>query len=520
MLSRIDPYAREVTNSVGNGIVLDPAHDWRRRLPDAGLERAGDLRDARRHLQPPDEETAGTFADAIEKLDHLKRLGVNAMQVMPAAEFAGDFSWGYNPARIFAVESTYGGPTGFKRFVKAAHRGGIAVILDVVYNHFGPSDLDLWQFDGWSENDKGGIYFYNDWRSETPWGDTRPDYGRSEVRQFIRDNALMWLEEYHVDGLRFDMTLYIRNVRGDEGDPGERCPTAGACSSGSIARSPSAIPDGSRSPRTCRTTPDHGADRGGRSGFQRPMGLAVRASRPRGAHHAERRATAHGDGRARARPIATTATRSSASSTASRTTRWPTARPASLRKSLRDDPGSWFAQKRSTLAPRWCSPRRASRCCSRDRSSWKTAGSRIRCRSTGTRREFSGIVRMYRDLIHLRLNRGGSTRGLTGHGITVHRIDEADNVIAFHRWHQGGPGDDVVVVANFATTPAGTTSSASRGRGTGGCGSTATGTATARISASSTTMMSWWRLSKATGCYGLPRLSSAPIGALIFSQDD
>ena len=74
--------------------------------------------------------------------------------------------------------------------------------MDVVYNHFGPSDLDLWRFDGWGENDKGGIYFYNDWRSSTPWGDTRPDYGRGEVRQYIHDNAMMWLEQYHADGLR------------------------------------------------------------------------------------------------------------------------------------------------------------------------------------------------------------------------------------------------------------------------------------------------------------------------------
>ena len=90
------------------------------------------------------------------------------------------------------------------------HRHGLAVIIDVVYNHFGPSDLDLWQFDGWSENDKGGIYFYNDWKSSTPWGDTRPDYGRGEVREFIRDNAMMWLAEFHADGLRYDMTPYMR----------------------------------------------------------------------------------------------------------------------------------------------------------------------------------------------------------------------------------------------------------------------------------------------------------------------
>ena len=88
------------------------------------------------------------------------------------------------------------------------------MILDVVYNHFGPGDLDLWQFDGWSENDRGGIYFYNDDRAHTPWGDTRPDYGRDEVRQYILDNVFMWLEEYHVDGLRFDGTAYIHSFPG------------------------------------------------------------------------------------------------------------------------------------------------------------------------------------------------------------------------------------------------------------------------------------------------------------------
>ncbi|MEM8559821.1 MAG: alpha-amylase family glycosyl hydrolase, partial [Bacteroidota bacterium] len=141
-------------------------------------------------------------------------LGVNAIEVMPLAEFAGDFSWGYNPAAPFAVESSYGGPDGFKAFVKAAHRHGLAVILDVVYNHFGPSDLGLWQFDGWSENGQGGIYFYNDDRAHTPWGHTRPDYRRPEVRQYILDNARMWLEEYHVDGLRLDMTPYIYTADG------------------------------------------------------------------------------------------------------------------------------------------------------------------------------------------------------------------------------------------------------------------------------------------------------------------
>src|SRR6185503_4107161 len=107
----------------------------------------------------------------------------------PIAEFPGKTSWGYDPAHPCSVKSDYGGAKGFKELVKAAHAYGIAVILDVVFNHFGPSHLDLWQFDGWNQDGKGGIFFYNDRRAATPWGDTRPDYGRGEVRQYIRDNV-------------------------------------------------------------------------------------------------------------------------------------------------------------------------------------------------------------------------------------------------------------------------------------------------------------------------------------------
>ena len=220
VLERIDPYARQVTNSVGHGVIYDPAaFDWQG--DDFQVSSHNELVIYELHVgsfHVEEEGRPGGFETMLQRLDHLVKLGINAIQIMPIAEFAGDYSWGYNPAHIFAVESAYGGPDGFKQLVREAHKRGIAVILDVVYNHFGPSDLDLWQFDGWQENDKGGIYFYNDHRSKTPWGDTRPDYGRGEVRQFIHDNAMMWLEDYHVDGLRWDMTLYIHSVNGDGGE--------------------------------------------------------------------------------------------------------------------------------------------------------------------------------------------------------------------------------------------------------------------------------------------------------------
>ena len=125
--------------------------------------------------------------------------------------------WGYAPNHIFSVESMLGGRHGLMKFVHACHQHGIGVILDVVYNHF-YGDTDLWRFDGWSENDRGGIYFYNDERGDTPWGG-RPDYGRPEVRQFILDNVAMWFAEYHIDGLRVDSTIYMRNTAGRDNDP-------------------------------------------------------------------------------------------------------------------------------------------------------------------------------------------------------------------------------------------------------------------------------------------------------------
>ena len=219
-LSRVDPYARHVTNSIGNGIVYDPAgFDWGD--DEFVMPAWDDLVIYEMHIGTfaATADRGGTFDDARRRLPYLERLGVSAVQVMPPFEFAGDISWGYNPAHLFAIESGYGGPDAFKRFIRDAHGHGIAVIVDVVYNHLGPSDLDLWRFDGWAEGDGGGIYFYNDDRALTPWGATRPDYGRGEVRTFLRDSALTWLEEFRCDGLRFDATVYIRNVDGDPTNP-------------------------------------------------------------------------------------------------------------------------------------------------------------------------------------------------------------------------------------------------------------------------------------------------------------
>lgn len=136
-----------------------------------------------------------TFDAAVEKFEYLKALGVTHLELMPVAAFPGARGWGYDGVDMFAPQEAYGGPEGLKRLVNAAHAHGLAVLLDVVYNHFGPSGNYLARF---------GPYFTAS--HHTPWGDAVnfEDAGSHEVRRFFVDNAKMWLRDYHFDGLRLD----------------------------------------------------------------------------------------------------------------------------------------------------------------------------------------------------------------------------------------------------------------------------------------------------------------------------
>ena len=137
----------------------------------------------------------GTLDAAIGKLDYLAGLGVTHVELMPVASFAGKHGWGYDGVALFAVHEPYGGPDALKRFVNAAHGKGLAVLLDVVYNHFGP----VGNYTG-----KFGPYLVD--AHHTPWGGAvnLEDAGAREVRRFFCDNARMWLRDFHVDGLRID----------------------------------------------------------------------------------------------------------------------------------------------------------------------------------------------------------------------------------------------------------------------------------------------------------------------------
>lgn len=454
-LIRIDPRARHLTNSVGNAIVYGADRfDW------------GDM-----EFRTPDwndlviyELHVGTFSEGMHgqpgtldgvrrRLEYLKSLGVGAIQLMPPFEFAGDRSWGYNPAHPYAVETTYGAPDDLKALVKAAHQAGIAVLLDVVYNHLGPSDLDLWQFDGWSNDGMGGIYFYQDPRASTPWGETRPDYGRPEVRSFLRDNAVQWLDEFHVDGLRWDATSYISSIGGGGSRAADRIDDGwrfmGEVNGELAQRFPGRLmiaEDMQANPEVTRPAAEGGAGFGAQwdgafvyfvraalvpsSDDDRDIAAVVRAL---GVEPAD----------AYKRVIYTESHDENANGGARVPEEvWP------------GYAHSWASKKRATLGSALVLTTPGIPMLFQGQElvegSWFTDEEGV---DWGLRHHHAGLLQLHRDLISLRRNVADVSRGLRGPNIRVHHVNEADRVIAFHRWQNGGPRDDVIVLANFSATP-------------------------------------------------------------------
>lgn len=453
-LWKTDARSLDVTNSTGNSVVFDPTQfDWGGQArAEFSMPQWNELVIYELHVGTFNDSPGGMpgdFYSAINRLGQLQDLGVNAVEVMPICEFSGDYSWGYNPAQPYAVETAYGGPGGYQSFVKAAHEHGIAVFQDLVFNHFGPSDLELWRYDGWGINGGGGIFFYNDYRKSTPWGDTRPDYGRGEVRQYLRDNALMWLETFHADGLRFDGTAWIRKVDGfgedipdgwslmqwinDEVDAhqGWKYVIAEDMRQNEWITKPTSVggagydgqwdPDFVHPVREAIITPDDNS---------RNMYSLAAAITHRYNNDAFER-------------VIYTESHDEVANGRSRVPEeiWP------------GNAGSWYSRKRSTLG--------AALVMTAPGVPMLFQGQEVLEDGYfddddpvdwSKRVTYAGIESLYRDLIHLRRNWYNNTRGLRGQNVNVHHINNSDKMIAFHRWDQGGPspGDDTIVVVNCA----------------------------------------------------------------------
>ncbi len=449
---RVDPYAREIDDVNGDrqSVVYDEAaFDWgtNEHRPSS----PSDLVIYEMHVGTFNElpgQRVGTLADAAAKLPYLAKLSINAVELLPPAEFSGTLSWGYNPTNPFVVDTGYGGPNALKRFVRSANRLGIGVIVDVVYNHMGTVDNDLWDFDG-NVPPPGGIWFYPDWRGATPWG-SRPDYGRPEVREYLVDNALSWLEEYRADGLRLDATAWIRSVDGtddtnqalpdgwlllqtisnevDRRQPGKlriaedmrnevqiTAPTA----SGGAGFNCQWDPDFVRLVRNVLLQPlDEDRDMSAiRQGLEQRYGSdAFNRVVFTESHDAD----ANGG------------------------TRVPTEiDPA--------QPDSVFAKKRSVLGAAlvFTSPGVPMIFQGQEflEPHWFDSGFPVDW-SNATR--YSGILNLYGDLVRLRRNLLNTTKGLQGQGLQIHHVNDADKLIGYRRWAGGGPRDETCVLLNFA----------------------------------------------------------------------
>jgi 1,4-alpha-glucan branching enzyme len=452
-LYKNDPRSLQVTTDAGNSVIVDPHFDWTDdnfHVVPRSQQIIYELHVGTFHRADP--AASGTFGQASEKLDYLQQLGVTVIELMPINSMSMDRGWGYAPDYIYAVESLYGGRGEFLSFVNEAHARGIAVILDVVYNHFGPNGhLDVWQFDGWSENDKGGIYFYNDWRSQTPWGDTRPDFGRSEVRQYILDNVKMWLHDSHLDGLRLDSTIYMRNVKGNNDDQGNDIAEAWQTMQEITTLAKKIKPDAlliaediGWNEYITKPRPEGGAGFTSQweINFPRVLRNAVDAvhDRDRNLRGICDELSHHYNGDVYQRVTYSDSHDSAANGNA--------------RLNEEVSPGNSanvFARQRSLLAAAvvLTSPGIPMLFQGQEFmqggsfNDWEAL-------DWDKTEQFEGIVLAYKHLIAIRKNIYGNTKGLQGQSVSVKQLDEQNKVLAYHRWDNGGPTDDVMVVLNFA----------------------------------------------------------------------
>jgi 1,4-alpha-glucan branching enzyme len=463
----IDPRAQQLTSAKvgGASVIVDPSVTFSQSVePPLSQMVLYELHIGTFNVLPG--QTTGTFESAIEKLDYLNKLGVNVVEVMPVHENASsdshtpvNFNWGYDPVQLFAVKSTYGTPQDLKRFVQACHDRQISVVLDVVYNHLVQDNL-LMKFGGVSgPGFKDGIFFYGDNREDTGFG-PRPDYGRPQVRAYVDDNALMWLREYGIDGLRWDSTINIRafdNGRAPIQEGGQLLRNANDDYRNTEPKQPNKISIAEDLQASADlTAPTNRGGFGFNSQWDDNLFFDLR-----------RAVVAVNDQDRNIGAIKTSIERKIGENAFGRViysenhdkvghpNDQADGRPQIRLPALIDEGNheSIFAKKRSTLAAAvvLTSPgipmifQGQEMLDDRTFDFFKAAPMDWE-RSVRDK----GIVSMYRDLIALRRNLAGKTGGLTSDNVNVFHVDEQNKLLAFHRFGNGGAGDDVVVVVNLS----------------------------------------------------------------------
>lgn len=397
----------------------------------------------------------------IDQVQHLKDLGVNAVQFLPFGEYASDLSMGYNSVLPYAIERDYGTPQDFKRLVRALHDAKMRVLIDVVYNHLDvsaggpPFPYSLFQYDGWG-GDPCGIFFYGDFdQMRTPWNSPRPNYGRDAVRRYLSDNAMMWLGEYQADGLRLDSTGCIRRRQGGcdnhccGGDIGVERNFGWELMQEVNNRVDGAQPwklviaedlDGNGA----ITSPTSG----GGAGFDAQWDTVLMGDLMTAITQARDDAVDVGG-------VAGALNRAAAGEPFKRVVYVESHDQAKERR-VPDavhpgDAEGWHARKKSMLATAVvltapAIPMIFQGCEVLDYRRWSDAVNFDWSR----RKTFPKLFQFYADLVRARTNEAGRTRGLCGPNLHVIQANPGTKVLAYHRWDQGNGADDVVVVANFS----------------------------------------------------------------------
>lgn len=447
-----DPYARDAVSFTGNSVVIDRNFDWSGdsfQTPNWNEMVIYEL-----HIGTFGRNAPGEISDfnaAIGRLDYLQSLGINAIEVLPAFDFDTTTSMGYNTALPFAVDNAYGQLQAMKSFIKAAHQHGIAVILDVVYNHFGPDGLEqtLGNFDGSGPQGMEGIYFYQDGRLYTPWGSNRPDFGRGEVRVYIRDHAMTCLNDLRADGLRLDSTISIRhNVRkfddlGENPDGFSMLRYLGEEKRKSLPWKIMIAEDLQNEDAVTRDALFGGIGLDSQwdnwfLGRVRNMMFAPLDEQRAPQQMAEALGKTYNSQGAFQRVIYTE----------SHDEAYHARIPSLIAPS---DPEGYFARKRVALGATLMltAPGIPMLFMGQEFLEFQAWNDNLNfALDWGRIDRFAGMVDLHRRLIQLRRNWDNNTRGLRGANTNIFHVNAA-GVIAFHRWDQGGPGDDVVVVANL-----------------------------------------------------------------------
>jgi 1,4-alpha-glucan branching enzyme len=440
--NRNDPRARALTDSRGLSILVSRDYAWKSDFTPSSFDEMVIYEMHVGAFNPPGGATPGHFSTVTEKLDYLAALGVNMLELLPVSEFSGSQSWGYNPGAPFAVESSYGGPDELKALIDAAHAHGIGVMLDVVHNHYvsGRDDiLRCWDGDCLG---KDGVYFYTDARESTPWG-PRPDFSRPEVRAFIVDNTIAWLDEFRVDGFRWDSVSNIRTANGADNPDGWRLLTEVSAAVHARPGKLHVAEDLAGLDSITQPAPGGGGfDAQWDAAFFRPVDdNLVQASDANRSMAQIRDAIQHSYNGVSTERVVYTESHDVVANGAARI-------PQQISPS---DPGSVTARKLSTLGAivAFTSPGIPMLFMGQEflEDGSFSDSNPLDWTKTST---FSGILRLYTDLIHLRRNLDGHTAGLRGENVSVYHVNESAKVLAWRRWSASGPGDDVLIIANFS----------------------------------------------------------------------